>query len=121
MSERNVRSTADVIDDHIACRLANDIDGDLARNYSDQVVILTSDGARYGEDGIRHLHDRLRRTVPSDYSIVSRLTHGPYGFITWRAREPGKSVEDGADSFVVEAGRIVFQSIHYSVQQVMPP
>ena len=42
MSERNVRSTADVIDDHIACRLANDIDGDLARNYSDQVVILTA-------------------------------------------------------------------------------
>jgi hypothetical protein len=50
---------------------------------------------------------------------VTKLADGRFAF-SWRAREPGKSVEDGADSFVVEKGQIVFQSIHYSVQEVMP-
>ncbi len=114
------RTTAEVIEDHLRRRMDNDIDGDIRHNYADEVAVLTSDGARFGADGVRELHKRLRRTVPHRYEIVSLLTHGRFGFIAWRAREPGKSVEDGADSFVVEDGRIVFQSIHYSVQEVMP-
>jgi hypothetical protein len=66
------------------------------------------------------LDRKLREHVPDTFEIVLKLVHGPYGYIEWRAREPGKSVEDGADSFLIEGGKIVFQSIHYSVQEIMP-
>jgi hypothetical protein len=114
------RSTIEVLDDHLACRERNDIDADLERNYAPDVAMLTSKGASEGHEAVRMLHEMLRRTVPHRYEIVTKITHGRFAFIAWRAREPGKSVEDGADSFVVEDGRIVFQSIHYSIQEVMP-
>lgn len=69
---------------------------------------------------MRKLVTALRRHVPGDYEIVRKTVEGRFAFIGWRAREPGRSVEDGADSFVIEDGRIVFQSIHYSLQETMP-
>jgi hypothetical protein len=114
------RSTDEVLEDHLACRNRNDIETDIGRNYAPDVVILTTRGARQGHDAVRELHERLRRTVPHHYEVVTKLAEGRFAFISWRAREPGKSVEDGADSFVVEDGKIVFQTIHYSIQEVMP-
>ncbi|HHY51038.1 MAG TPA: nuclear transport factor 2 family protein [Alphaproteobacteria bacterium] len=114
------RTSREVLDDHLHLRQIDNIEADLARNYAPDVIVLTSDGPRHGADGVRALHEQLRRTVPHDYEIVTKEIAGRFAFITWRAREPGKSVEDGTDSFVIENGRIVFQSIHYSVQEVMP-
>ena len=114
------RSTREVIDDHLRCRMDGDVEADIERNYAEDVVMLTSHGPASGHDAVRHFAAILRKHVPHDYQIVAQETDGRFGFIAWRAREPGKSVEDGADSFVVENGKIVFQSIHYSLQIVMP-
>jgi hypothetical protein len=117
MSERD---TGAVIADHLQQRKKGDVEADLARNYSPDVVVLTPVGEFHGHDGIRHLAHILREHVPHDYEIPVCRSAGRFAYIEWRAREPGRSVEDGADSFVVEGGRIVFQSIHYSVMETMP-
>jgi hypothetical protein len=115
------RSTEDVLEDHLSCRQSGDIDGDLARNYADEVVILTSRGAFHGRADVHRLNKLLRDTVPqSRYEFPIKLVKGAYAFIEWRARQPGKSIEDGADSFVIENGKIRLQTIHYNVQEVMP-
>ena len=114
------RSSEEVLNDHLSCRMANDIQADIDRNYAPDVVIFTSRGRYGGYEGVRELHEKLREHVPDDYEIVLKLVHGPYAFIEWRAREPGRSVEDGADSFVIKDGRITFQSIHYTLQETMP-
>lgn len=119
-SDAASRTTREVIDDHISCRQRGDLEADIRRNYAEDVVMLTSHGPDKGHDAVRRFGAILRKHVPGDYEIVAEETDGRFGFIAWRAREPGKSVEDGADSFVVENGRIVFQSIHYSLQIVMP-
>ena len=116
----STRSTQEVLDDHLRCRISADIEADIERNYSPDVVVLTSRGAFEGHDAVRDLNEKLREHVPDDYEIVLNLTKGSFGYIEWRAREPGRSVEDGADSFLIEAGKIMFQSIHYSVQETMP-
>ena len=115
-----MRATQDVLDDHLRCRMSTDIEADIRRNYSPEVVILTSKGTFEGHQAVRALNRKLREHVPDQYEIVFNLVHGPFGYIEWRAREPGKSVEDGADSFFIERGKIVFQSIHYSLQETMP-
>jgi hypothetical protein len=97
-----------------------DVESDIERNYAQDVVILTSSGAAEGHDAVRHLDQKLRETVPQEFEIALKLVKGPYAFIEWRAREPGRSVEDGADSFVIRDGKIVFQSIHYTIPETMP-
>jgi hypothetical protein len=114
------RSTEEVLEDHLRCRMAGDIDADIERNYAPDVVILTSSGAAEGHEALRQLDKILRDSVPQDFEIPVKLVKGPYALIKWRARESGRSVEDGADSFVIRDGRIVFQSIHYAIQETMP-
>ena len=120
MADSTRRSTREVLEDHLRCRMDGDVEGDIDRNYSPDVVMLTSKRAHEGHDAVREFHAILREHVPDDYEIPLKLVKGPYAFIEWRAREPGRSVEDGADSFVVEDGKIVFQSIHYTLQETMP-
>jgi hypothetical protein len=114
------RSTKEVLEDHLRCRRTGDIEADLERNYAPDVVLLTARGSAKGHDGVREFHQYLQQHVPKSYEIPLKLVDGPYAYIEWCARETGKSVEDGADSFVIQNGRIVFQSIHYSLQEVMP-
>ena len=114
------RSTKDVLNDHLDCRIAGDVEADIERNYAPDVIVLTAKGKKRGHDAVREFSRILQEHVPSRYEIPLKLVDGPYAFIEWRAREPGRSVEDGADSFVVQDGKIVFQSIHYTLQETMP-
>lgn len=120
MSAAIKRSTPEVLDDHLECRMGHDLEGDLARNYSPDVVMLTAAGERRGHDAVRYFHAILRDHVPGSYEFPRKLVDGRFAFIEWRAREPGRSVEDGADSFVIEDGKIVMQTIHYTLQETMP-
>lgn len=120
MADPAKRSTEEVLDDHPRCRSAGDIERDLERNYATDVVILSSTRAAEGHDAARWFHAILRNHVPGDFEFPVKHIRGPYAFIEWRAREPGRSDEDGADSFVIENGRIVLQTIHYTLQETMP-
>ncbi len=120
MTDFSKRSTSEVLDDHLQCRMAGKIEEDLERNYAPDVVVMTPKGVKKGHDAVRTFNKMLREHVPHDYVFPIKSTDGRFAFIEWRAREPGRSVEDGADSFVIENGQIVFQSIHYSLQETMP-
>jgi hypothetical protein len=114
------RSTDEVLNDHLRCRASGDYEADLERNYSPDVVFMSLRDAFEGHDGLRLLNRILQSHVPQNYEIALYLVHGPYAFIEWRARGPGKIVEDGTDSFVIRDGKIIFRSIHYNVQEAMP-
>lgn len=120
MARQQVRSTRQVLEDHLRRRQKNDLEGDIAANYAPDVVMLTATGKRCGHDAVRAFSAMLRDHVPPDFEFPVVLVEGPYAFIEWRAREPGRSVEDGADSFVIENGRIVLQTVHYTLQETMP-
>lgn len=120
MTDLKRRSTEQVGDDHLRCRAAEDLEGDLKRNYAPDVVILCSKKAGEGHEFVREVYGILRDHVPDHYEFPVKHINGPYAFIEWRAREPGRSVEDGADSFVVKDGKIVFQSVHHTLQETMP-
>ena len=110
------RSTREVFEDHLAKRLAGDDEGDLALNYDDDVVLLTGSGVFRGKDGVRRCLGRLLDELPCfRYEYRTRLAEGEVAFLEWSARCPTAGVEDGADSFLIRGGRIVAQTIHYTV------
>lgn len=109
------RSPREVLHRHLWQSRHGTVDGDLAENYHDDVVILSRWGADRGHDGMRRFADKLRRELPDmtfDYDEI--LVDGDFGFLEWRGHgSDGTRVCDGADSYLVHDGRITAQSIHY--------
>lgn len=111
------RSTADVVNDHLALAQAGDVETDLARNYTPDCVLMTSYGRFEGHDGLRAAAELLRTQLgDTRYDYRRRECHGELGFLEWSAASDRGRVDDGADSYWVHDGRIRAMTAHYTVQ-----
>jgi len=111
------RPTSEVFDDHLERARQGDVEGDLEHNYAPDVVLLSVYGVERGRDGARRLADLLGRQLPSaSFEYVLRQVEGEVALLEWTATAHGARVDDGVDSFVVRDGRIVAQTIHYTVR-----
>ena len=110
------RTTQEVLESHLAMRKAGDLEGDLAENYAEDVVLLSwGEGVNHGAAGVRKLASILRTYVDSGaYQYHQVLTDGNYGMLRWSAAGSNTDIRDGTDSFAVENGRIVAQTIAYT-------
>ncbi|WMT92891.1 nuclear transport factor 2 family protein [Pelagibacterium sp. H642] len=117
MSIKDERSTEVVFKDHVRLRLEGKLEDDLERNYSEHVVLLTVNSNAQGHDAIRTSATRLEEQLPqASFEIIEMQTNGPFALLIWSARSSGMDAVEGADSFVIENGKIVFQSIHYGLK-----
>ena len=113
------RSTKEVFEDHLRCRSKGDLEGDIERNYHPDLVLMHVNGVERGHAGIRKSGHRLQQQLPNmRYEVRAKHVHGDYAYLEWRATSSRNRVSDGADSFVIEEGKIIFQSIHYSLEPV---
>jgi hypothetical protein len=112
------RTTRDVLDDHLARRSAGDLEGDLCTNYDPDVMILHAGGALRGYDGVRDLNRQLSRyRATNSFQCHRLLTSGELGVVEWSGlggRTDTLTLE-GMESFIVRDGRIVAQTVHYSI------
>lgn len=110
-----MRTTTEVIHDHLNSRLAADVEADLS-NYDHDIVMLTGSGIYRGHDGVRACAAELDRLLGSAVFVYRHtLIDGDFGYLEWTAEADDRQVGDGADSFVVRDGRIVMQTVHYTV------
>lgn len=113
------RSAKEVLDDHLRESKEGSVEADMARNYAEDLVVLTRDGVYRGHDGLRQLAERLRQELPDavfEYHIC--LVEGELGFLEWSGRGGQAQVDDGADSYLIQDGKIIAQTIHYTVTQL---
>lgn len=111
------RSTREVYEDHLSLADEGDLEGDLARNVAEDVVVLTGRGVFRGHAGVRELARQLMTEIPSGrWTYVTRLFEGPMAFLEWTVDEGPFRIRDGADSYLVEGGKIRMQTIHYTVE-----
>jgi len=111
------RSPRRVLDAHLWQSRHGTVDDDLAENFADDVVVLSRWGLELGHDGMRRMAAKLSDELPGmELTYDEVLVRGRFGFLAWTARAAdGSQVHDGADSYVIEDGRIVAQTIHYTV------
>jgi hypothetical protein len=119
MHIRENRSTKDVLEDHLRESQNGSIEADLQRNYAEDLVVLTREGVCRGHDGLRQLADRLRKELPgSKFEYRALVVDGEIAFLEWSGRGGTAHVDDGADTYVVREGRIVAQTVHYTVKSL---
>lgn len=112
----STRSTAEVVDDHLALAQQGDIETDIARNFAPDCVLMTTYGVFRGHAGIRDAARLLQEQLgDTGYEYRTRMCHGELGFLEWTASSERGRVEDGADSYWVRDGVIRAMTIHYTV------
>ena len=113
------RSAKEVFDDHLRLAAEHRFDEDIARNVAPHCVILERRGIFHGRDGARELAQLLEEELPdAPYVYTNRLIADRVAFLEWTAEAAATHVRDGADSFLIEDGWIVAQTIHYTVEDV---
>jgi hypothetical protein len=127
MEDLSSRTTQKVLDDHL--NLAENWGGevgfergleeDLRRNTSEDIVILINRGTFRGHEGVRQLAHMLGEELPEQRSFeyTYRAGEGRMAFLEWAYEDEDVRVRDGADSYLIENGKIVAQTIHYTVEQ----
>jgi hypothetical protein len=115
------RSAREVLEDHLKLAMDWDFETDLARNFDEGVVLLTGYGLFRGFDGVREKAALLARQLPGGrWTYRTVMVEGELGFLEWTAEaDNGARVEDGADSYLIQDGRIRAMTIHYTV--IPPP
>jgi hypothetical protein len=111
-----MRTVQEVFEDHLKCRLQGDAIGDGWRNYYKEVVVLSTKGVFEGREGLlrsaRILDQDLKDGV---FEFNTIRIKGDYALLEWTGISKDTIINDGADSFVIKDGKIIFQSIHYTV------
>jgi hypothetical protein len=111
------RSPEEVFDDHLRLAAEHRFREDITRNVAPDVVILERRGIFRGREGALELARLLEEELPdAPYVDTNRSVAGRFAFLEWTAEATHTRVRDGADSFVIENGWIVAQTIHYTVE-----
>lgn len=111
------RSSEEVFEDHLQLASEHRFDEDIERNVAPHCVIMERRGIFHGREGARELARLLEEELPdAPYVYTTRQVAGRVAFLEWTAEAEHTRVRDGADSFLIEDGWIVAQTIHYTLE-----
>ena len=105
-------STRDVLDHHLQCFGAGDLEGTLA-DYTPSSVLLTVDGAVRGLPAIRQFFAGVFAEFgqPGTTATMRQvLVEGDCAFVCWDAETPDHTYEAASDTFLIRDGRIAVQT-----------
>jgi hypothetical protein len=106
-----------VFEEHLHLAGEHRFEEDIERNVSPEIIILDRRGIFRGREGAKELARLLEEELPNaPYLYTNRLVEGGVAFLEWTSEAEHARVRDGADSFVIENGWIVAQTIHYTVE-----
>ena len=127
LEELSNRSAQEVLNDHLNLTehfgaeedWRHIVEEDMRRNVSEDIVILINRGTFRGHEGVRQLARMLGEELPEhrSFEYTYRATEGRMAFLEWAYEDDNVMVRDGADSYLIEDGKIVAQTIHYTVEQ----
>jgi hypothetical protein len=79
--------------------------------------LLTGLGIYHGKKGLEYLAGVLKKELPeAEFHYITKEVEKGVAFLEWTGEAAQARVEDGADTFVIRDGRIVVQTIHYTIK-----
>jgi hypothetical protein len=127
MENLSSRTAHEVLDDHLGLSenwggelgFERILEEDIRRNHSKDIVVLINRGTFHGHEGVRQLAYMLGEELPEhrSFEYTYMAVEGRMAFLEWAYEDEEVRVRDGADSYLIEGGKIVAQTIHYTVEQ----
>jgi len=106
-------TTKEVFDHHFQALLKNDID-EVMKDYTDESEIWTSEGVISGLDAIASFFSYVFTVLPKEgtqFGVKQKIVKGNRSFIVWNADSPVISIPTGTDTFIIEHGKIILQTV----------
>jgi ketosteroid isomerase-like protein len=113
-----MRSTAELLDHHLKCFAARDMDGVLA-DYSADAVFFGPEGALRRPNSIKLVFERMFAEFAEPSASVARkqrFVEGEYPYIAWTSETADNSYELASDTFVIQNGNIRMQAFTAKVK-----
>jgi ketosteroid isomerase-like protein len=107
-----MRTTNDVLDQHLKCFNEYDLDGVIA-DYSSDAVLFVPGGPLKDPNAIKPFFQALLAEFAkpgASFSMREQRVEGDYAYILWSAETADNSYEAATDTFVVRNGKIIAQS-----------
>jgi ketosteroid isomerase-like protein len=107
-----MRSTKDVVENHLRCFGERDLNGILS-DFAPGVVFFTPQGPLRGVDGIRPLFQAMVAEFAKPGAVFrmrQQAVEGEYAYLLWTAETADNVYEMATDTLVVRDGKIVVQS-----------
>jgi ketosteroid isomerase-like protein len=107
-----VASTQTVLDHHLQCFGAGDLNSILS-DYAPDAVMFTQGGTLRGANALSELFQPLFAEFGkpgASFDIQLQSVEGDVAYIVWTAETADNSYELGTDTFVVHDGKIVAQT-----------
>ena len=105
-------STKDVLDHHIKCFAAFDLEG-IMSDYAPGAVFFTPDGPLKSADAIRSFFEALLaefRKPRMTFAMKQLSVEGDHAYALWTAETADNVYELGTDTLTIRDGKIVAQS-----------
>jgi len=105
-------STQEVLNHHLACFAASDLEGTLA-DFNEDSVLLTPQGALKGLPAIRTFFEAAYAEFGqpgTQLKLNQMLIDGECAYIAWEAETSASTYEAATDTFFIKDGRIVVQA-----------
>lgn len=106
-------TTADVLDHHLEAFREQDLAETMA-DYADDAVVVMHDDVLRGTGAIRALFENLYAEFSqpeASFHLDTKVAEGDTGYLVWHAETPQNTYEFATDTFVVEDGEIVTQTV----------
>ncbi len=112
-------ATKDVLDHHLAAFGAGDVE-EAMKDYTDDSVLLTADGAIRGRDALREAFTGFFAGLfaPGTYEFTMDAVHveGDVAYIVWHASCAPGEIRQGTDTFLIRDGVILVQTYTAAVE-----
>ena len=110
------RTTEEVFDDHLKALQRRDVAA-IVIDYTDDVLVLTSQGVLKGRTGVEAFYRQGFDALPDvEFQIGSRIFGGDALLVCWTATASAGRVDDGVDTFVFVDGMIRLQSSSFTIE-----
>jgi hypothetical protein len=88
---------------------------DIVADYSPDALLIVQCKVYRGLDGVRKVFTQLLKDVPQAKWELTTVFADDVLYLEWQARSVGGHVDDGIDTFVFKDGKIVVQTVRYTV------
>tara|TARA_Y100001934_G_C11724339_1_gene482777 strand:+ start:85 stop:528 length:444 start_codon:yes stop_codon:yes gene_type:complete len=117
---KEISETEKVLKHHLEAFGAGDVE-EILKDYTEDSVVITQDGAIRGIEELRELFTGLTTSLPpgSRFVMLKQVVEGEYAYIVWSAGSAKMTIPFGTDTFRIVDGKIVAQTFAAQIMNRM--